>query len=57
MLNISVWMGKSVMFSDLVMLINNFLNFDISMASILCLVYLYILEMFLEELSGIVLGS
>lgn len=39
------------------MLINNFLNFDISMASILCLVYLYILEMFFEELSGIVLGS
>ena len=57
MLNISVWMGKSVMLSDLVRLINNFLNFDISMASILCLVYLYILEMFLEELSGVVLGS
>lgn len=50
-------MGKSVMLSDLVRLINNFLNFDISMASILCLVYLYILEMFLEELSGVVLGS
>lgn len=57
MLNIGVWMGKSVMLSDLVRLINNFLNFDISMASILCLVYLYILEMFLEELSGVVLGS
>lgn len=57
MLNISVWMGKSVMLSDLVKLINNFLNFDISMASILCLVYLYILAMFLEELSGVVLGS
>lgn len=57
MLNISVWMCKSVMLSDLDMLIHNFLNFDISMASGLCLVYLYILEMFLEELSCIVLGS